>query len=232
MLYELLTGHTPFEGQPMIVLYNVLHTAPDPLRKLREDIPADLEAICLKALAKKPEERYADCQALADELGRWLEGTLAPGASAATTSQAPWWNSPSSAPASVPVPPPVMDEDEASGFLRDGALTEEADGQFDDLPGTVEAGKPKKKSPHGWAVAWVAGWRGRVGGRWPMLAVAGAVALLVLLGIIIVIKWNKSSDGKSGEVIIEIKKSDDPEGASSCSLPGECRPASPHLRGI
>lgn len=74
VLYELLTGKTPWEGPPQIVLYNVLHKEPEAPRKLRKDIPRDLETICLKAMAKQSEHRFRDCQAMADDLRRWLEG--------------------------------------------------------------------------------------------------------------------------------------------------------------
>ncbi|MFO0845522.1 MAG: protein kinase [Gemmataceae bacterium] len=74
VLYELLTGRTPFEGPPQVVLFNVLNTAPPSPRGLRKDIPKDLETICLKAMAKAPARRYSDCQAMADDLRRWLEG--------------------------------------------------------------------------------------------------------------------------------------------------------------
>ncbi|MFO0875855.1 MAG: protein kinase [Gemmataceae bacterium] len=74
LLYELLTGKTPFEGPPAIVLHNAIHTRPQPPSKHRLGLPRDLETICLKAMAKRPEDRYPDCQALADDLRRWLEG--------------------------------------------------------------------------------------------------------------------------------------------------------------
>ena len=74
MLYELLTGRPPFEGPPAIVIHNQIHTNPKPPGKLRRDLPRDLETICLKAMAKRPEDRYPDCQALADDLRRWTEG--------------------------------------------------------------------------------------------------------------------------------------------------------------
>jgi hypothetical protein len=74
LLYELLTGQTPFAGTPSIVLYHAINTEPKPPHSLRPDVPRDLETICLKAMAKRAEERYADCQALADDLRRWLEG--------------------------------------------------------------------------------------------------------------------------------------------------------------
>jgi len=73
-LYELLTGRTPFEGPPQVVLYSVINDTPPPPRKLRRDVPLDLETICLKAMAREPGRRYKDCQALADDLRRWLEG--------------------------------------------------------------------------------------------------------------------------------------------------------------
>ena len=74
VLYELLTGRVPFEGPLPVVIHNAIHTEPDAPRTLRADIPRDLETICLKAMSKRPEGRYADCQALADDLRRWLEG--------------------------------------------------------------------------------------------------------------------------------------------------------------
>ena len=74
VLYELLTGEAPFSGPPAIVLYNVIHREPEPLHRLNARIPSDLEAICLKALAKRPEQRYPNCAAMADDLRRWLDG--------------------------------------------------------------------------------------------------------------------------------------------------------------
>jgi hypothetical protein len=74
VLYELLTGRVPFTGPPAVVLHNVIHTDPQPLRALRAHTPEDLETICLKAMAKRPEGRYRGCRELADDLRRWLEG--------------------------------------------------------------------------------------------------------------------------------------------------------------
>ena len=71
VLYELLTGRTPFEGPPASVIYSAIHAAAPPPRSIRPDIPPELEQICLRALAKKPTARFPDCQALADKLERW-----------------------------------------------------------------------------------------------------------------------------------------------------------------
>jgi WD40 repeat protein len=73
ILYELLCGHPPFEGGTDVVLAQIIHAAPPPLRQRRRRIPRDLETICLKALAKRPGDRYASCQELAHDLRRWLE---------------------------------------------------------------------------------------------------------------------------------------------------------------
>ena len=73
VLYELLTGRVPFEGSPAVVIHNQIHIEPDRPTKWRRDIARDLETICLKALAKKPEERYRSCGALAADLRRWLD---------------------------------------------------------------------------------------------------------------------------------------------------------------
>jgi len=74
VLYELLTGNVPFRGPPAVVIHNQIHTEPEPPTRFRADTPRDLETICLKAIRKRPEERYPDCQAMADDLRRWSEG--------------------------------------------------------------------------------------------------------------------------------------------------------------
>jgi WD40 repeat protein len=74
LLYELLTGRTPFEGPPATVLYNAIHSEPPRPRSLRPSLPGDLETICLKAMSKQAGDRYVDCQALADDLRRFLDG--------------------------------------------------------------------------------------------------------------------------------------------------------------
>jgi WD40 repeat protein/serine/threonine protein kinase len=72
VLYEMLTGHVPFEGGPTVVLlHNVINTPPPRPSEFRVDLDPQLEEICLKALAKTPEERYPSCLDLADALRTW-----------------------------------------------------------------------------------------------------------------------------------------------------------------
>jgi serine/threonine protein kinase len=78
ILYRLLAGRVPFEADSIIdVLYQVRHQAPASIRQQRAEVPAGLEAICLRCLAKKPAERYPSAAALADELKRWQEASAA-----------------------------------------------------------------------------------------------------------------------------------------------------------
>jgi serine/threonine protein kinase/WD40 repeat protein len=73
LLYELLTGRLPFEGQTRTdTLAKVLLKEPARLRQLRRDLPRDFEAIVLRCLEKRPERRYASALALADDLRRFL----------------------------------------------------------------------------------------------------------------------------------------------------------------
>jgi serine/threonine-protein kinase len=79
VLYELLTNHLPFEGGPLAaLLYNVAHTPPPPPSEWRRDLDPRLEAICLKALAKKPSDRYPSCRDFAAALRRWQAGPRTP----------------------------------------------------------------------------------------------------------------------------------------------------------
>ena len=77
ILYELLTGQTPFEGNTAALLVQVVHNAPPPPRTLRADIEPRLEAICLKALAKKPADRFARMHDFAEALSGFLAASPA-----------------------------------------------------------------------------------------------------------------------------------------------------------
>ena len=71
--YELLARRPAFPGQtPEEVVHQILERDPIPLRRLDSSIPRDLETIVLKAMAKRPEDRYASAGALRDDLGRFL----------------------------------------------------------------------------------------------------------------------------------------------------------------
>lgn len=75
ILYELLTGRVPFTGAtPLEVLRQVADADVRRPSTLLRTVDRDLETICLKAIAKLPKERYADCGALAGDLRRWLDG--------------------------------------------------------------------------------------------------------------------------------------------------------------
>jgi serine/threonine protein kinase/Flp pilus assembly protein TadD len=72
-LYELLTLRPVFDGKDKHeILKQIAFEEPVTLRKIDRTIPAELETIALKALAKAPAERYATAGVLADDLRRFL----------------------------------------------------------------------------------------------------------------------------------------------------------------
>jgi hypothetical protein len=74
-LYQLLTGRPPFEADTLAQLaYRIAHEPPEPPSRLRPGIDPGLEAICLKALAKAPAERFASMDAMATALQQYLSG--------------------------------------------------------------------------------------------------------------------------------------------------------------
>src|SRR5262249_34805442 len=73
-LYELLTLEPAYDGRNREeVLRQIAFEEPRLPSRLNKAIPAELETISLKAMAKIPEERYATAQELADDLRRFLE---------------------------------------------------------------------------------------------------------------------------------------------------------------
>ena len=88
VLYELLTSRTPFEGGGSLpaMLYAVVNTAPEPPSAYRAGLDPRLDALCMRAMAKKPSDRFPSCRAFAEALKAWKE-------------------SPRAAPPVLPVPP-------------------------------------------------------------------------------------------------------------------------------
>jgi len=68
ILYELLAGQPPFVGTPTAVIAGVVADAVPSLCERRPEVPKELEAAILRALAKDPEDRYPDVRAMAEAL--------------------------------------------------------------------------------------------------------------------------------------------------------------------
>jgi len=75
VLYELLTGKTPFDGEtPVEIAMKHLSNAPKPPSKLRPDIPPELDMVVLRALAKNPDDRYQSADEMEADLERVARG--------------------------------------------------------------------------------------------------------------------------------------------------------------
>ncbi|MGK0262459.1 MAG: serine/threonine protein kinase/formylglycine-generating enzyme required for sulfatase activity [Planctomycetota bacterium] len=74
VLYEALTLVQPFAGSSDHDTRNqILRARPKSPRSINNEIPRDLETVCLKAIERDPADRYADAAALADDLQRFLD---------------------------------------------------------------------------------------------------------------------------------------------------------------
>ena len=68
ILYEMLSGHLPFQSKS-----EILHREPVPISQRVPDVDPRLEEICVKCLAKEPAERYSSASSLAKDLNDYLE---------------------------------------------------------------------------------------------------------------------------------------------------------------
>jgi hypothetical protein len=74
ILYEMVSGACPFQGDRSYVLYQILNTEPPAPRRGKRRIPRDLETICLKSLQKNSSRRYTSIQEMAVDLRRFARG--------------------------------------------------------------------------------------------------------------------------------------------------------------
>ena len=74
--YELFTGRRPWKTDDPVALLKSPRGPIEPPRHWQPSLPADLEAIVLRAMAEDPDERYPTARALADDLRRFLAGEV------------------------------------------------------------------------------------------------------------------------------------------------------------
>ncbi|MCS6856161.1 MAG: serine/threonine protein kinase [Sandaracinaceae bacterium] len=73
LLWEMLTGTRLFLAPTdQETILRVYHAQVPPPRTIRPDIPEELEAIAMKALAKRPEDRYESAEAMQEDITAWL----------------------------------------------------------------------------------------------------------------------------------------------------------------
>jgi serine/threonine protein kinase len=69
VLYEMLTGQWPFEGEPLVVIYKHLTENPLPPRRINPAIPVGIETVVMRALDKNARRRYQTAMEMAAALG-------------------------------------------------------------------------------------------------------------------------------------------------------------------
>ena len=74
ILFQLICGEVPFRGNVQMLIQQVIHDDPPSPTRFRNRIPRDIETICMKAINREPEGRYAGVKELGDDLSRWLDG--------------------------------------------------------------------------------------------------------------------------------------------------------------
>jgi TolB-like protein/Tfp pilus assembly protein PilF/predicted Ser/Thr protein kinase len=76
VLYEMLSGQLPFKGEvDQSVIHSILNREPESITRHRKDLSPGLEEIILRALAKKPGDRYSSMEGFAADLRALTEGT-------------------------------------------------------------------------------------------------------------------------------------------------------------
>lgn len=75
VMYEMLTGHVPFDGDsPVAVAMQHLHARPAPIENFAPDSPPAINHVCMMAMEKNPKYRYQSAREMAAELRMAIEG--------------------------------------------------------------------------------------------------------------------------------------------------------------
>jgi serine/threonine-protein kinase len=119
LLYELLTGRPPFVGDsPVAVAYQHVREQPQPPSDHDQDLPQALDAIVMKSLAKRVEDRYQSAAAMRSDIERYLAGRPVH-----ATPPPPPAEEPATVTAPVPMAgTPQPDEDEDDQRSRTGLI--------------------------------------------------------------------------------------------------------------
>ncbi len=155
VLYELLTGAVPFDGETAVTIaLKQVSAAPPPPSALAATVPAELDAVVLRALAKDPAARFASAEEFIAALEH-VRGTLPAARSAGLASLAPGGNGPVALAT-------------ASALLL--APEVGSAGRAGDDDGSPEAAAARRRRRRWW-----------IAGAIALAAVAAAVALVLLL---------------------------------------------------
>ena len=126
LLFELLTGSPPFTGDsPVAVAYQHVRENAPPPSSLNPDVPPELDAIVLKAMAKNPANRYQTAAEMRADLIRAISGRPV-------------------------MAEPVMSDDEVTTVLGGGRPTSYAPAGYGGQNGRAATPPPKKRSPWAW----------------------------------------------------------------------------------
>ncbi len=214
IMYELLTGYRPFRGEQVLdVLGQVLTAEPEPPRVHRPGLDPRLEAICLKALAKQPADRWPTMQSLAEALGECLQPAPDGADQQLVPATRPGPHDPALATGDHPSRWWAGDDGESLGLtdafaglsqlVRDvpgstGAESDDPDRSY--VIPTIDDATPTGTAPAARAASAAAGALRRRIRPWHILAACGAAA--ALLGIVILLH--------TAEGTVKIELSDPP----------------------
>jgi hypothetical protein len=185
VLYECLTGIVPFDRETDVAtLWAHLNDPPPATRLVRPDLPGQLDAVIARAMAKRPDQRFATC----GELVRAVRGVLAgpdagPGAVAATR---PAETAPAAAPGPGGYAPPSYggpSSAPAPGYGFAAGYGTATPPQPQTRSGTWSGAHPPP--PHGTPPAWPPP---QPRSRRPLLLGAGALALVVVLAVALALR--------------------------------------------
>jgi hypothetical protein len=74
VLYQAVSGRTPFVGPALSLMHQITNDAPPPPSRFRPGLDPELERLILRVLARRPEDRPGGARALADALAAWERG--------------------------------------------------------------------------------------------------------------------------------------------------------------